>query len=172
MKTPLVVVLLATMVAAPVGSVGSADPCPAETIPAEIDWPSSIGQARFPHEMHFDGIGIDCVTCHHEIDAKPLDMPHPQFFEDFWINCTTCHHNDAPRACIQGCSTCHHGSPTGIADESLSAKVVIHRTCWTCHEAGRGPEASGNCATCHSGPPSTPTSSAAGEDGSSAKERP
>ncbi len=109
---------------------------------------SEVGTVTFPHQAHFNDMEIECQTCHHEIDARKLELPHPEYFADFWIDCRTCHHeSDAPRP-AQACRTCHH-RPTDCADETLSPKVVVHESCWTCHESGTGAEASRGCPTCH-----------------------
>jgi hypothetical protein len=64
-------------------------------------------------------------------------VPHPEYFHDFWIDCSTCHRKkgEAPLE-PQACSTCHHERNGDLADETLSAKVVIHKNCWSCHEGG------------------------------------
>jgi hypothetical protein len=109
---------------------------------------SEVGTVAFPHKAHFNDMEIECRTCHHEVDARKLELPHPEYFADFWIDCQTCHHeSDAPRP-AQACRTCHHRT-TDCADETLSSKVVVHESCWTCHESGTGVEASRGCPTCH-----------------------
>ena len=75
------------------------------------------------------------------------------YFDDFWIDCKICHHESGDVTLkAQPCSKCHHTHPAGIADETLSSKVVIHKSCWECHEIGTGGEATTNCKLCHSGP--------------------
>ena len=93
----------------------------------------------------------ECEACHHETNARMLDIPHVEYFADFWIDCTTCHHPSSEPQRAMSCSACHH-CPTHCADETLSSKVVIHASCWRCHEVGAGAAASGACATCHAGP--------------------
>jgi hypothetical protein len=110
-----------------------------------------LGDVAFPHEMHFDDLELECDTCHHETRAAELKIPHEQYFEEFWINCVVCHRPGKTAAAAVKCSDCHHASPADIADETLSAKVVIHRSCWVCHEVGRGVEASRSCGSCHAG---------------------
>ena len=110
---------------------------------------TSAGTVEFPHSMHASDFEIECVTCHHETNAAALSMPHPDYFEDFWIDCQTCHRAGASPAFPQTCSACHHSSPVTIADETLSAKVVIHQSCFGCHEGGTGQDASRNCGFCH-----------------------
>lgn len=111
---------------------------------------SSVGPATFPHEKHATELEIECVKCHHETNAKPLSIPHMDYFDDLWINCGTCHHKAGAEALgPQACSTCHHSMNGDIADETLSAKVVIHKNCWSCHEVGTGAGASATCKTCH-----------------------
>lgn len=114
-----------------------------------IEWPSTVGAVSFPHLMHVEDLELECADCHHETNATRLDMPHPEYFEDFWIDCTSCHHASAIAAAPQACSNCHHDSPVTVADETLSSKVVVHRSCWNCHEVSTGVEASKACATCH-----------------------
>jgi hypothetical protein len=112
--------------------------------------PSSIGEATFDHRLHFKTLAIECKACHHETNAATLKMPHKGYFKDFWIDCSICHKSAGTAAAKpQSCSACHHGSPANIADETLSAKVVIHEKCWECHVSGRGREASNGCVTCH-----------------------
>jgi hypothetical protein len=110
----------------------------------------ALGDVSFPHQLHFDDFGIECSECHHETDAAQLSIPHPSYFEDFWIDCQICHHAGTSPRESQKCSSCHPEAPFSIADETLSAKVVIHQSCWSCHEVGKAAEASTNCAFCHS----------------------
>jgi len=117
-----------------------------------IEWDSAVGAVTFPHRLHVEDIGIDCADCHHETNAGRLAMPHPEYFTDFWIECGGCHKATASVAGPQACSACHHASPATIADETLSSKVVIHRSCWNCHDVTTGAEASRGCATCHQRP--------------------
>ncbi len=127
---------------------GAAAPQP----PEEINIPSSVGAVTFRHQMHFKDLGVKCTDCHHQINAKKLSTPHPDYFTSSWINCKICHDESekiAQKAYV--CSECHRASPTNIADETLSAKVVIHKQCWKCHGVGTGPEASKSCDKCHSG---------------------
>ena len=113
------------------------------------DW-SPVGKASFPHDKHVTDFEIECVKCHHETNAKPLSIPHQNYFDDLWIDCGTCHHKAGASALgPQACSTCHHSRNGDIADETLSAKVVIHKNCWSCHEVGTGAAASATCKTCH-----------------------
>ncbi|MFC2158969.1 cytochrome c3 family protein [Acidobacteriota bacterium] len=118
--------------------------------PPVIQSPSSIGDVSFPHLFHIEDLEQECQTCHHETNASELKMPHEDYFNDFWINCRTCHRSDGSAVLEpQTCSSCHHDSPVSIADETLSAKVVIHQKCWECHEVEKGENASQSCATCH-----------------------
>lgn len=116
---------------------------------------SSVGEVVFPHYMHVDDMGMECAECHHEVNATTLEIPrdHDTYFEDFWIDCTTCHGNhDELTGEAMSCSTCHHDKPGTISDQTLSSKVVIHKSCWDCHDVGRGADASSECSFCHSGP--------------------
>lgn len=147
----------AILVAAGVAhAAGPPEPAPssaaAPTIPAEIKFASSVGDVKFPHQKHISDFGVKCASCHHQIDARPLKTPHPDYFTASWINCGTCHtpaEKNVQKAYV--CSACHQTMPKNIADETLSAKVVIHKQCWQCHAVGTGTEASKACAKCHAG---------------------
>jgi len=131
--------------------MGAKPPGPkASALPGMVTGWAPIGKANFPHEKHASEFGVECVKCHHETNAKPLSIPHMEYFNDLWINCGTCHHKAGAEALgPQACSTCHHSNNGDIADETLSAKVVIHKNCWSCHEVGTGANASAACKTCH-----------------------
>ena len=148
MKQWLVLLVLAGFLSAPL-PLQSATAEPDSQIPPLIVSPSCAGDVEFPHQMHFDDMGMSCEECHHEINAAQLSMPHTEYFDDFWIDCLACHTDSETPSATQACSSCHHSDPTGIADETLSSKVVIHKSCWTCHEIGTGGEASATCDTCH-----------------------
>jgi Zn finger protein HypA/HybF involved in hydrogenase expression len=134
--------------------VAAGSPSEADTmeIPSEKSFPSSVGEVIFHHQMHIRDLGIKCVECHHQIDAKTLTTPHPDYLKSSWINCNICHNeSEKIKQKVYTCSACHHTNPTNIADETLSAKVVIHKKCWTCHQVSTGKEASKGCGKCHSG---------------------
>ncbi len=145
---------MAVGMAAALAVIASAETArpPADSSPiGDIVSPSTIGEVIFPHSLHTEELGFDCSDCHHETDATRLRMPHEEYFEDFWIECEACHReNDSPSA-PRSCADCHHSSPASTADETLSAKVVIHQSCWECHEGGTGVEASRSCGFCHTG---------------------
>ena len=123
---------------------------PEKQLAPVIKSPSSVGDVAFPHQFHFEDLELECQTCHHETNASTLRMPHEDYFEDFWIDCRICHRSDGPAVSQpQSCSNCHHDSPTDIADETLSAKVVVHKNCWECHELEKGEKASQGCKVCH-----------------------
>lgn len=135
------------------GAAALAATAPATAIPVappdEVSWGGTAGEVVLPHRLHVDDLGIACGECHHETRAAALAMPHPEYFEDFWITCSTCHRTKAETEAVQKCSACHQDAPSTVADESLSTKVVVHRSCWRCHEVGTGGEASAVCASCH-----------------------
>jgi hypothetical protein len=118
----------------------------------EIVFASSLGEVRFDHRFHAEELGVACGACHHDTLAEDLDTPHPEYLVDFWLDCSICHRSAEDAGRPQACSVCHDGSPVSIADQTLSSKVVIHRSCWGCHEVGTGVEASGACSTCHQQP--------------------
>lgn len=151
----LLVVIAAVVMAARPGQdiPGESAGMVPEPVTARIGDPgefSGWGQSHFPHEYHVSDLAIACIDCHHETNATRLNVPHEDYFEDYWIDCTICHRNEhdlplEPRYC----GDCHHDSPNGTADETLSAKVVIHQLCWDCHDQGTGAEAAENCGFCH-----------------------
>jgi hypothetical protein len=115
--------------------------------PATITFESSVGDVRFPHDVHMK---FGCAACHHQIRASELVTPHPQYLESAMINCEICHNaGEAARNPYYKCADCHHSVPENIADETLSSKVVIHKSCWKCHQSGTGVAASGGCGDCH-----------------------
>lgn len=121
-------------------------------MPAERVFPSSAGEVVFHHAMHVKDLGIKCADCHHAIDAKKLKTPHPDYLKASSIKCEICHNeSEHIKQKAYTCSACHRANPTDIADETLSAKVVIHKQCWKCHPVGLGREASVVCEKCHSG---------------------
>jgi len=128
------------------GSAGAAE------MPAERIYPSSAGEVTFRHEMHVKDLSINCVECHHTIHAKKLSTPHPDYFKSSTIKCEICHNeSEAIRQKAFTCSVCHSTNPKNIADETLSAKVVVHQQCWKCHPVSVGKEASAACQKCHTG---------------------
>ena len=129
-------------------------PCRSDTlaIPSVRSFPSSVGEVTFTHEMHTKDRGIQCAECHHQINAKKLTTPHPDYFKSSSIKCEICHNeSEKVKQKAYTCSGCHRTNPVDIADETLSAKVVVHRQCWKCHQVGVGKEASKACEFCHSG---------------------
>jgi hypothetical protein len=118
-------------------------------IPSEIRFTSAVGEVLFLHEMHFKDRAINCVACHHQINAKKLNTPHPEYLQSSAANCQVCH-KESEKA-VYSCVECHDAKPRDIADETLSAKVVIHKQCLTCHDVGAGAEASKRCVVCHAG---------------------
>lgn len=121
-------------------------------IPVERKFPSSAGEVIFHHEMHIKDLGIKCVECHHAINAKQLNTPHPDYLTSASVKCEVCHNeSEKIRQKAYTCSECHRTNPANIADETLSAKVVVHRQCWRCHAVNTGKEASAVCEKCHSG---------------------
>lgn len=113
--------------------------------------PAAIGAVIFPHQLHTEDLEIECSECHHETNADVLSFPHEDYLEDFWIDCRVCHRTSgAAAATARDCTNCHHPAPANVADQTLSAKVVIHKRCWNCHEVGSGVKASRTCGDCHS----------------------
>jgi hypothetical protein len=144
--------LIAAALALLVLAAGAAARAGTMPIPPDMTLPSAVGEVLFRHEAHVKERGIACVACHHQIDAKKLKTPHPDYMQSSWINCTVCHDGAGKvKTPVYGCSACHGTNPRNIADETLSAKVVIHRQCWKCHSVGTGKDASAGCQLCHSG---------------------
>lgn len=121
-------------------------------IPAEKIFPSSAGEVVFHHQMHIRDLGIKCIECHHSVNAKKINTPHPDYFKSSSIKCEICHdESKASKQKAYTCSLCHRTNPMNIADETLSAKVVVHKQCWKCHPVSTGKDASTVCEKCHSG---------------------
>lgn len=116
----------------------------------EILIESAVGDVIFPHDFHVTGVDMECVECHHQIHAKELETPHPDYLTSSWISCQSCHNptSDTDRI-YYSCAECHHTNPNNIADETLSSKVVVHKSCWKCHDTQTGVEASQGCVDCH-----------------------
>lgn len=116
-------------------------------MPGVITFESALGDVQFPHRVHQK---MGCKNCHHQIHAKGLDTPHEAYLTYSWVNCQDCHDADtAISTSYYGCDHCHHSNLENIADETLTAKVVIHKSCWNCHLSGTGAEASERCSFCH-----------------------
>ncbi len=125
----------------------SESPAAVLDIPDEITIESSVGNVLFPHKAH---VKFKCKRCHHQIHALELDTPHPDYLKSSWISCQDCHNtNSEDTNKYYKCSDCHHAEPENIADETLSSKVVVHKSCWKCHKTGTGAKASESCGDCH-----------------------
>jgi hypothetical protein len=115
--------------------------------PATILFESSVGDVHFPHKRH---LKMRCNKCHHQIQAATLETPHEEYLESSWVRCLTCHTEDPDaNGRYFKCGQCHHSELENIADETLSAKVVVHKSCWKCHKTSTGVGASKSCADCH-----------------------
>jgi hypothetical protein len=115
-------------------------------LPNVITFESSVGQVHFPHKVHQK---MGCQNCHHQIHAKDLLTPHEEYLTYSWVNCRDCHDESENTSTYYGCAKCHHSNLENIADETLNAKVVVHKSCWKCHLSGTGVEASERCSYCH-----------------------
>jgi len=119
-------------------------------LPGTITFTAAVGDVEFSHKLHVVKQAMECAECHHQIHAQALNTPHPNYLPSSWSNCQTCHNTASTTEQIYyKCSHCHLSDLDNIADETLSAKVVTHKTCWTCHESGTGPQASQGCIYCH-----------------------
>jgi hypothetical protein len=127
-------------------STAKAPPAKRPRIPKDILFESSLGDVHFPHRVHMKS---GCQGCHHQIHAKDLVTPHAAYLTYSWVNCQDCHSEDNGNSDYYGCAKCHHTNLENIADETLSAKVVVHKSCWKCHLSGTGAEASARCSYCH-----------------------
>ena len=116
-------------------------------MPNVIVFESSLGEVHFPHRAHQK---MGCARCHHQIHAKNLVTPHEAYLTYSWVNCHDCHYEGSlTNGSYYGCAKCHHSNLANIADETLNAKVVVHKSCWKCHLSGTGTEASEKCSFCH-----------------------
>ena len=123
-------------------------PAPARRpkLPGTIVFESGLGDVHFPHRLHQK---MGCQKCHHQIHAKDLITPHDEYLTYSWVNCRDCHDESQNHSAYYGCDKCHHSNLENIADETLNAKVVVHKSCWKCHLSGTGSEASERCSYCH-----------------------
>mgnify|MGYP001821490101 FL=1 len=123
-------------------------PAPARRpkLPGTIVFGSELGDVHFPHRLHQK---MGCQKCHHQIHAKDLITPHDEYLTYSWVNCRDCHDESQNHSAYYGCDKCHHSNLENIADETLNAKVVVHKSCWKCHLSGTGSEASERCSYCH-----------------------
>jgi hypothetical protein len=116
-------------------------------MPNVITFESSVGNVHFPHKVHQK---MGCKNCHHQIHAKDLITPHDEYLGYSWVSCKDCHNPGYETdGSYYGCAACHHSNLENIADETLNAKVVVHKSCWKCHESGTGAKASKECSFCH-----------------------
>jgi hypothetical protein len=115
-------------------------------LPGVITFESSLGKVLFPHRVHQR---MGCQKCHHQIHAKDLITPHDEYLTYSWVNCRDCHDESQNHSTYYGCAKCHHSNLENIADETLNAKVVVHKSCWKCHLSGTGVKASERCHFCH-----------------------
>jgi len=94
---------------------------------------------RFPHQEHVTRHNLECVECITRPTRLRLDTPHDAYLAGNGIECQVCHQGRSlprePQALLQPVNPV---TPTDVADETLSAKVVIHRTCWRCHPMREG----------------------------------
>ncbi len=124
----------------------AAAPARRPRMPGEIIFESSLGNVVFPHKVHQR---MGCQKCHHQVRAKDLATPHDDYLDYSWVSCRDCHDESQNHSAYYGCDRCHHSDLENIADETLSAKVVMHKACWKCHLSGTGVEASERCSFCH-----------------------
>lgn len=127
----------------------AARPAGRPKLPNVIVFESSVGEVHFPHRVHQK---MGCQKCHHQIHAKDLITPHDEYLTYSWVSCRDCHNEAENHSTYYGCAKCHHSNLENIADETLNAKVVVHKSCWKCHLSGTGAEASERCGYCHLGP--------------------
>lgn len=159
LKYCIVVILLALAAVSLPGSAQETEPAasareqaPAEAAPRRpklpniITFESSVGEVQFPHRVHQK---MGCQKCHHQIHAKDLVTPHDEYLTYSWVSCRDCHDESENQSTYYGCAKCHHSNLENIADETLNAKVVVHKSCWKCHLSGTGVEASERCGYCH-----------------------
>jgi len=74
-----------------------------------------VGRERpgvaFPHALHADELGLDCLECHHIYENG----------ENVWDESEE----------VQKCSECH--SPTENQGKVKKLKIAFHRNCKSCH---------------------------------------
>ncbi len=79
--------------------------------------------AVFPHALHADDVGIDCLECHHVYDKSGENV----WDETEESDCTACHGLEA-------------------AGKVMPAMKAFHANCQGCHtKEGKGPVTCGEC---------------------------
>lgn len=88
--------------------------------------------ARFSHPVHI-GVGLECGSCHHDQDHKPLTAEAIGALTDTaGLSCVSCHNEQLPNKELQ------------------AAKDVFHARCKTCHQEGyQGKKGPTKCGDCH-----------------------
>ncbi len=88
--------------------------------------------ARFSHPTHLN-LGLDCASCHHDIEHEPLNADAIGQIEDLSsLKCVSCHNSQ-------------HSNP-----KLQKAKDVFHAKCKTCHKKGfAGKKGPTKCTSCH-----------------------
>lgn len=88
--------------------------------------------ARFSHPTHLN-LGLDCASCHHDKEHKPLSAEAIAEINDFAVlKCVSCHNSQLPNPKLQ------------------KAKDVFHAKCKTCHKEGfAGKTGPKKCTSCH-----------------------
>lgn len=87
--------------------------------PVRLMFPGTAGNVLFTHALHADDYGVDCDTCHHNLEDDE----------------------------IYNCSECHEPGVTGEDADPMGRTDALHDQCIGCHdEEGAGPT---ECSACH-----------------------
>ena len=122
----------------------AAFPVEAPEEPIRLMYPTIAGKVIFDHKTHAsaDGIGLDCVDCHHM---------HPEGEEIDPMACSTCHPSTAAREKPpESCLDCHEAEDIE-SPEIMKRSDALHQQCGQCHEEyGNGPRyVNEDCSKCH-----------------------
>ena len=113
----------------------------------ETDW-------SFSHELHYDGVGLECAACHQGvIDGK---MPKSGSWSPIMPDCQSCHLENGLE---QTCADCHSRLNEDVRPGPMDSVLLDHTVSWDlrhgeiarvedqlcsyCHETPR------DCITCH-----------------------
>ncbi len=158
-----------------IGGLAYFMPTSEEPLPNRILLQNAGGRVVFDHTLHGSIAGVDCASCHHEMNITGEQNP------ESVMKCGACHISptnttfatthqalydakDGGKSCI----TCHHmdeaadstelGSVVGKDFQSCSSchpetpnrMDAFHKNCMGCHdELAKGPRTESPCAQCH-----------------------
>lgn len=111
--------------------------CHGATLPEFV----TFRNARLPHKVHVQGVGLECLDCHSPTGARMGVQP----------VCNTCHHADGMQP---ACQACHGDGPSGTVPTAWkpfphSVHIPMGMACLDCHTKDDPTKVIPPCATCH-----------------------